>query len=303
MSRPTPYGRARQHRTRAGRPGLPPASASVRCGNSSSFSPRRWRSCSSECCCGRFSSPAWHWVSWHLITDMPSRKPEIAGMNSGIWGSIWIVIGSAIFSFFVGVGTAIYLEEYAPRNAADPIHPDEHLEPGRGAVDCLRTPGPGFLRSVDEPGPEHLGRRADNGPADPAGGGDFVAGGDPGRTARFAASVVRPGRHQVADGTQPCAANRDAGHPDRDDSLDVARDRGNGAAAGGWRIEPGAHPAGRSTQCVHGDAGADLQLVGAAPERIRAPGGGGNHCAADRPPLDERICDLPPATPQQKNRM
>jgi phosphate transport system permease protein len=37
-------------------------------------------------------------------------------MNSAIWGSIWIVIGSAVFSFFVGVGTAIYLEEYAPRN-------------------------------------------------------------------------------------------------------------------------------------------------------------------------------------------
>jgi len=60
--------------------------------------------------------PAWGWVSWHLITDMPSRKPEIAGMNSGIWGSIWIVIGSAIFSFIVGVGTAVYLEEYAPKN-------------------------------------------------------------------------------------------------------------------------------------------------------------------------------------------
>ena len=60
--------------------------------------------------------PGWDWLSWHLITDMPSRKPEIAGMNSGIWGSIWIVIGSAIFSFVVGVGTAIYLEEYAPRN-------------------------------------------------------------------------------------------------------------------------------------------------------------------------------------------
>lgn len=60
--------------------------------------------------------PGWDWLSWHLITDMPSRKPEIAGFNSGIWGSIWIVVGSAVFSFFVGVGTAIYLEEYAPRN-------------------------------------------------------------------------------------------------------------------------------------------------------------------------------------------
>jgi phosphate transport system permease protein len=47
---------------------------------------------------------------------MPSRKPERAGMNSGIWGSIWIVIGSAVFSFLVGVGTAIFLEEYAAQN-------------------------------------------------------------------------------------------------------------------------------------------------------------------------------------------
>ena len=60
--------------------------------------------------------PGWSWLSWHLVTDMPSRKAERAGMNSGIWGSIWIVVGSAIFSFFVGVGTAVYLEEYAPRN-------------------------------------------------------------------------------------------------------------------------------------------------------------------------------------------
>lgn len=60
--------------------------------------------------------PGWDWLSWHLITDMPSRTPEIAGMNSGIFGSIWIVTGASIFSFFVGVGTAVYLEEYAPRN-------------------------------------------------------------------------------------------------------------------------------------------------------------------------------------------
>ncbi len=60
--------------------------------------------------------PGLAWLSWHLITDMPSRHAEIAGMNSGIWGSIWIVLGSALFSFIVGVGSAIYIEEYAPRN-------------------------------------------------------------------------------------------------------------------------------------------------------------------------------------------
>lgn len=60
--------------------------------------------------------PGLGWLSWHLITDMPSRNAENAGFNSAIWGSVWIVIGSAIFSFIVGVGTAVYIEEYAPRN-------------------------------------------------------------------------------------------------------------------------------------------------------------------------------------------
>lgn len=62
------------------------------------------------------AQPGWSWLSWHLITDMPSRNAEDAGFNSAIWGSIWLVTGSALFSFFIGVGTAIYLEEYAPRN-------------------------------------------------------------------------------------------------------------------------------------------------------------------------------------------
>lgn len=60
--------------------------------------------------------PGWNWLSWHLITAMPSRIPAQAGMNSAIWGSIWVVSGSAIFSFVVGLGCAIYLEEYAPQN-------------------------------------------------------------------------------------------------------------------------------------------------------------------------------------------
>lgn len=61
-------------------------------------------------------APGWSWLSWHLITDMPSRVPENAGMNSAIWGSIWIVLGSGIVSFVLGLGTAIYLEEYAEKN-------------------------------------------------------------------------------------------------------------------------------------------------------------------------------------------
>jgi phosphate transport system permease protein len=60
--------------------------------------------------------PGVPWLSWHLITDMPSRIAEKAGMNSAIWGSIWIVSGSGIVAFILGLGTAIYLEEYAEAN-------------------------------------------------------------------------------------------------------------------------------------------------------------------------------------------
>ncbi|MDQ3655021.1 MAG: phosphate ABC transporter permease PstA [Chloroflexota bacterium] len=58
----------------------------------------------------------WDWLSVHLITSMPSRVAERAGFNSAIWGSLWVVAGAAIFSFIVGVGSAIFLEEYAPRH-------------------------------------------------------------------------------------------------------------------------------------------------------------------------------------------
>lgn len=60
--------------------------------------------------------PGIGWLSWHLVQDMPSRIPEKAGMNSAIWGSIWVVGTSGIVSFILGLGTAIYLEEYADQN-------------------------------------------------------------------------------------------------------------------------------------------------------------------------------------------
>jgi len=55
------------------------------------------------------------WLSWHLITNMPSRKPAEAGLNSALWGTIWVISLTAIIAFPIGVGAAIFLEEYAPK--------------------------------------------------------------------------------------------------------------------------------------------------------------------------------------------
>jgi phosphate transport system permease protein len=56
------------------------------------------------------------WLSWDLITNMPSRHPERAGLNSALFGTLWVISLTALIAFPIGVGTAIFLEEYAPRN-------------------------------------------------------------------------------------------------------------------------------------------------------------------------------------------
>lgn len=56
------------------------------------------------------------WLSWHFVTEYPSRFPEQAGMLSAIFGTIWIMGLTFLFTVPVGVGAAVYLEEYAPKN-------------------------------------------------------------------------------------------------------------------------------------------------------------------------------------------
>ncbi|MDA1349928.1 MAG: phosphate ABC transporter permease PstA [Chloroflexi bacterium] len=56
------------------------------------------------------------WLSLHLLTDYPSRHPEQAGLKSAIFGTVWIMGLTAGITIPVGVGAAVYLEEYAPEN-------------------------------------------------------------------------------------------------------------------------------------------------------------------------------------------
>ena len=56
------------------------------------------------------------WVSWDFLTHFPSRIPERAGIKSAILGSLWMMALTAGLSFPLGVGAAIYLEEYSPRH-------------------------------------------------------------------------------------------------------------------------------------------------------------------------------------------
>lgn len=52
--------------------------------------------------------------SWKFLTNYTSQNtPQHAGILAGVWGSIWLVLLTAIFAVPVGIGAAIYLEEYA----------------------------------------------------------------------------------------------------------------------------------------------------------------------------------------------
>jgi phosphate transport system permease protein len=56
------------------------------------------------------------WVNWNFVTSFPSRHPEEAGILSALMGTIWLMALTALFTIPVGVGAAVYLEEYAPKN-------------------------------------------------------------------------------------------------------------------------------------------------------------------------------------------
>ncbi len=53
-------------------------------------------------------------VDGHFLTSYPSRFPEDAGLRSALLGTLWLLVLTAVIAFPLGVGAAIYLEEYAP---------------------------------------------------------------------------------------------------------------------------------------------------------------------------------------------
>jgi phosphate transport system permease protein len=54
--------------------------------------------------------------NWGLFFNSDSRFPELAGLAGAITGSFWLLLVCFLISFPVGIGAAIYLEEFAPKN-------------------------------------------------------------------------------------------------------------------------------------------------------------------------------------------
>lgn len=56
------------------------------------------------------------WLRPGLFTEFPSRFPDQAGLRSALQGTLWMIVLTAILAFPLGVGAAIYLEEYGQEN-------------------------------------------------------------------------------------------------------------------------------------------------------------------------------------------
>jgi phosphate transport system permease protein len=61
------------------------------------------------------------WVNWNFLVSAQSSQPEKAGIRVAILGSIWITVLAMFFAVPIGIGAAIYLEEFAGRSRFDQI--------------------------------------------------------------------------------------------------------------------------------------------------------------------------------------
>lgn len=61
------------------------------------------------------------WINFEFITNKLSTDPEMAGIMGAILGTFWLMIVVAPVTMILGVGTAIYLEEYAKKGRLQSI--------------------------------------------------------------------------------------------------------------------------------------------------------------------------------------
>lgn len=52
-------------------------------------------------------------LNFDFLTSFPSRRPEKAGIAAALVGSFYLILLTAVISLPLGVGAAVYLEEYA----------------------------------------------------------------------------------------------------------------------------------------------------------------------------------------------
>jgi phosphate transport system permease protein len=55
-----------------------------------------------------------------LFTNGDSTEPELAGVLGAVVGSALMLLVTAIIAIPIGIGAAVYLEEFSPRRTGSP---------------------------------------------------------------------------------------------------------------------------------------------------------------------------------------
>lgn len=55
-------------------------------------------------------------LSWDFVSSYPSRHPELAGILPAAVGTLYLILLTAVIALPIGVGAAIYLEEYGHKS-------------------------------------------------------------------------------------------------------------------------------------------------------------------------------------------
>lgn len=56
-------------------------------------------------------------INWGFVSNYPSRFADQAGLRSSALGTIWVLGTTVVLAIPIAVGTAVWIEEFAPRNA------------------------------------------------------------------------------------------------------------------------------------------------------------------------------------------
>ena len=215
-----------------------------------------------------------------FLTSFASRRPERAGIYAPLIGTLYMMVITAAVAFPLGVGAAIYLEEYARKNwFARMIQINIANLAGVPSIVYGLLGLQLFVRTME------LDRSVLAGALTMA---LLVmpiiicecAGGVARGAAVDAGGSVRAGRDALADDPDQRAAVRVRGDDDGDDSGDVARDRRDGAAAGDRRADVRRLPTVVADRLVHDPSDPDLQLGVAATGGLPDDRGGGDSDAA-----------------------
>jgi phosphate transport system ATP-binding protein len=204
-----------------------------------------------------------------FLTSADSTDPTLVGIWGAFKGSLLTMLVTLVLAFPIGVLSAVYLEEYAPRNRWTDL-----IEVSINNLAAVPSIIFGLLGLA-----VFLNRRAQRDQGRPSL--------DPRRRARHR---CEPG----AGGLPPCPAIGAAGHPHRHDHRHgprIGRDR---AAADDRHARLHLRPAGRVRRAGDRAPRPDLPVVGRGEQGLRRKDLRRDHRAAGLPARDERPGHLSP---------